>query len=381
MKRLIFLFAAGVAALALILIIFFPSLVVDLADLMPATLPTPPKGFDVRREGIERGKVETVEYDSKAAGCQRKMCVYTPPGFSKDQKYPVLYLLHGSLSDETSWAKDGAADTILDNLYADKKPVPMIVVMPNGNLSDVGDAFGADLQDDIIPYVEKHFPVKADREHRALAGVSAGAYQTLNSGLPRPDTFAYLGVFIGGLGMGLGDCDTFEKKHQEVLKDLGTKKKLKLLWVANGKHDLTYENCQDTLKLFDKYKIQYVYVEGKGLHGWETARNDLFIFAPLVFRDAKWGETKGSELLFGSRETPYTTPLRRFCGTALMIALALCPSSFHQKTTDPPKILLLLLHRNKQPRCPSGQISVLKSPADLLESRPHDAPFSARPHL
>ena len=176
MKRLIFWFAAGVAALVLISILMFPSLVVDLVDLMPASLPTPPKGFDVRREGIERGKVETVEYESKTAGGKRKMRVYTPPGFSKDQKYPVLYLLHGSLADETSWVKDGAADAILDNLYADKKPVPMIVVMPNGNLFKPGDAFGSDLLGDIIPYVENHYPVKADREHRALAGVSMGAY-------------------------------------------------------------------------------------------------------------------------------------------------------------------------------------------------------------
>ncbi len=174
MKRLIFWFAAGVAALALIAIRLFPSLVVDLVDLMPASLPTPPKGFDVRREGIERGKVETVGYDSKAAGCKRKMRVYTPPGFSKDQKYPVLYLLHGSLSDETGWVKDGAADTILDNLYAASKPVPMIVVMPNGNLFTTADAFGSDLLGDVIPYVENRFPVKADREHRALAGVSMG---------------------------------------------------------------------------------------------------------------------------------------------------------------------------------------------------------------
>ena len=83
------------------------------------------------------------------------------------------------------------------------------------------------------------------------------------------------------------NCEQFEKKHHEALKDLGTKKKLKLLWVANGKNDLTYVSCQDTLELFDKYKIQYVYVEGKGIHSWETARNDLFVFAPLVFRDAK----------------------------------------------------------------------------------------------
>ena len=177
MKRLIFLFAAGVVALALILILMFPLLPSLVADLlrMPAALPTPPNGFDVRREGIDRGKVETVEYDSKVAGGKRKMCVYTPPGFSKDQKYAVLYLLHGAASDETGWVKDGAADTILDNLYEDKKPVPMIVVMPNGNLPT--DALGTDLLDDVIPYVEKHFPVKADREHRALAGVSGALYR------------------------------------------------------------------------------------------------------------------------------------------------------------------------------------------------------------
>src|SRR5271165_6074851 len=108
MKRLIFLFAVVVVALAATVILI----------LMPASLPTPPEGFDLRREGIEGGKVETVEYDSKAAGCMRKMRVYTPPGSSKGQNYPVLYLLHGSLpADETSWVKDGRADAILDNFY------------------------------------------------------------------------------------------------------------------------------------------------------------------------------------------------------------------------------------------------------------------------
>lgn len=205
-KRLIFLSSASVVALILILIILFPSLVVVVADLIPASLPTPPQGFDVRREGIRRGKVEIIEYDSKTAGHTRNMCVYTPPGFSKDQRYPVLYLLHGSLADETSWAQDGAADTILDNLYADKKLSPMIVVMPNGNLFQAGgDAFGADLIGDIIPCVEERFPVEADREHRALAGVSAGARQVLDLVPTYPNTFAYIGVFIGGLD----DCKLY----------------------------------------------------------------------------------------------------------------------------------------------------------------------------
>jgi enterochelin esterase-like enzyme len=275
MRRLIFLSAVGAVALAAILIFIF---------LMPASLPTPPQGFDVRREGIEGGKVETVEYDSKAAGCTRKMRVYTPPGSSKEQQYPVLYLLHGSLpADETSWVKDGRVDAILDNLYADKKAVPMMVAMPNGHLPPAAgpDTFGADMLGDVIPYVEKHFRVRVGREYRGLAGVSYGAHQALELGLAHPETFAYLGAFIGGLH----DREQFEKEHQDVLKSLGAKMRPKLLWVANGKNDMTYEDCQDTLRLFNKYNIHYVYMEGKGLHDWETARNDLFVFAPLVFRD------------------------------------------------------------------------------------------------
>ena len=107
--------------------------------------------------------------------------------------------------------------------------------------------------------------------------------KTIKFGLANPDTFANIGVFIGGLD----NCEQFEKKHQEELKDLGSTKKLKLLWVANGKNDLTYLRCQETLKLFDKYKIRYVYVEGKGFHSMETAQNDLFVFVPLLFRDVK----------------------------------------------------------------------------------------------
>ncbi len=95
-------------------------------------LPAAPNGFDVRRENIERGRVAAVEYDSRSVGVKRKMVIYTPPGYPQDAKYPILYLLHGAGDDETGWTRKGAAAEILDNLYADKKLVPMIVVMPNG---------------------------------------------------------------------------------------------------------------------------------------------------------------------------------------------------------------------------------------------------------
>src|SRR3954467_7180767 len=94
--------------------------------------PAPPQGFDRRRDGIDGGKMETVEYDSTTVGVKRKAQVYTPPGYTKDKKYPVLYLLHGIGGDEGEWPRGGTPDAILDNLYADQKAVPMIVVMPNG---------------------------------------------------------------------------------------------------------------------------------------------------------------------------------------------------------------------------------------------------------
>src|SRR4051794_16541029 len=127
--------------------------------------PAPPKGFDARRDGIDRGKLETVEYDSTTVGVKRKARVYTPPGYAADKKYPVLYLLHGIGGDENEWARGGTPDVILDNLYADQKATPMIVVMPNGRAAkDVtardpfpkqGPAFAAfedDLLKDLIPY-------------------------------------------------------------------------------------------------------------------------------------------------------------------------------------------------------------------------------------
>ena len=159
-------------------------------------LPPAPKGFDVKRDGIDRGKLETVEYDSTTVGVKRKAQVYTPPGYSKDKKYPVLYLLHGIGGDENEWTRGGAANVILDNLYADKKAVPMIVVLPNGRASkDVTArdpipkqapafaAFEKDLLNDLIPFIEKTYSVKADRESRALAGLSMGGGQSLNFGL------------------------------------------------------------------------------------------------------------------------------------------------------------------------------------------------------
>ena len=147
----------------------------------PQPYASAPAGFDAKRDGIEHGKMETIDYESKVSGGSRKMVVYTPPGYAKTNKYPVLYLLHGIGGDHNEWPKGGAPSIILDNLIADKKAVPMIVVMPNGRSTGEGagkgggkggnamqlfGAFDKNLLGDIIPYVESHYSVKADREDR-----------------------------------------------------------------------------------------------------------------------------------------------------------------------------------------------------------------------
>ena len=157
-----------------------------------------PEGFDVQRAGIQRGKIDTIVYNSTTVGSTRRALIYTPPGYSKSKKYPVLYLLHGIGGDEKEWFNQGNPHVILDNLYADKKIAPMIVILPNGRAMKDDRAIGnimegpkvqafatfeKDLLNDLIPYVEKNFPVLKNQENRALAGLSMGGGQSLNFGL------------------------------------------------------------------------------------------------------------------------------------------------------------------------------------------------------
>jgi enterochelin esterase-like enzyme len=197
----------------------------------------PSKGFDSRRDGIERGKLETIEYGSKTVGAIRKAQVYTPPGYSAEQKYPVLYLLHGIGGTELEWTRGGVANVVLDNLYADKKAVPMIVVLPNGRAakdltardpipkqSPAFAAFEQDLLKDLIPIIEQNYAAKTDRESRALAGLSMGGGQSLNFGLAHLDTFAWVGGFSSAPNT---------KRAGDLVKDPAeATKQLKLLWVS-----------------------------------------------------------------------------------------------------------------------------------------------------
>jgi enterochelin esterase-like enzyme len=254
-----------------------------------AKFPAPPKGFDTRRDGIERGKLETVEYDSTTVGVKRKAQVYTPPGYSKDNKYPVLYLLHGIGGDENEWTRGGKAEVVLDNLYADKKVVPMIVVLPNGRASkdltarspfnQQGPAFAAfekDLLDDLIPFIEKNYSVKADRESRALAGLSMGGGQSLNFGLGHLETFAWVGGFSSAPNT---------KPAGGLLKDpADAAKKLKLLWVSCGDRDNLMRISKAFHEVLEEKKVPHVWQVDSGGHDFTVWKTDLYHFAPLLFR-------------------------------------------------------------------------------------------------
>jgi enterochelin esterase-like enzyme len=252
--------------------------------------PAPPRGFDTRRDGIERGKLETVEYDSTTVGAKRKAQVYTPPGYSRNKKYPVLYLLHGIGGTELEWTRGGAANVILDNLYADGKAVPMIVVLPNGRASKdltprdpiprqspAFAAFEKDLLRDLIPFVEKTYAVKADRVSRALAGLSMGGGQSLNFGLANLDTFAWVGGFSSAPNT---------KKADTLVKDpADATKKLKLLWVSCGDKDRLFPTSRDFHDALKAKKVPHVWhVHTGGGHDLAVWKADLYHFAPLLFR-------------------------------------------------------------------------------------------------
>src|SRR5262249_3919318 len=243
-------------------------------------IPATPKGFDARRDGISRGKLELVEYESTTVGVKRKAQVYTPPGYSKEKKYPVLYLLHGIGGDEYEWTRGGRANVILDNLIADKKAVPMIVVIPNGRAGkgvgprtpfrEQGPAFAAfekDLLKDLIPFIEKKYSVKADRESRALAGLSMGGGQSLNFGLNNLDTFAWVGGFSSAPNT---------RRPNALIKDhAAAAKKLRLLYVACGDRDRLFGISEGVHKMLGEKKVPHVYniIPGGG-HDFRVWKND-----------------------------------------------------------------------------------------------------------
>jgi enterochelin esterase-like enzyme/acetyl esterase/lipase len=254
-----------------------------------AAFASPPEGFKNPRDGISRGRMELVEYESKTVGTTRKMNVYTPPGYSADKKYPVLYLLHGIGGDETEWPRFATPNVLLDNLIADGKAVPMIVVMPNGraqkNDRAEGDVFASapafatferDLLDDVIPAIESKYSVDTSRERRAIAGLSMGGGQSFNFGLGNLDRFAWVGAFSAAPNT---------KAPEVLIPDVdAAKEKLKLLFITCGNQDGLIRISQGVHQFLKANNIPHVWhVDGHG-HDPTHWSSSLYWFAQKVFQ-------------------------------------------------------------------------------------------------
>lgn len=258
-----------------------------------AAFPNPPDGFDKSREGIGHGRLERVDYDSKTLGVKRWLQVYTPPGYSKERKYPVLYLLHGIGGNEREeWAKGGVPHVILDNLIADRKAVPMLIVLPNGNattnqagpggrggfgdLTGWGRPFENDLIKDIIPFIEASYSVKAERGNRALAGLSMGGGQSLNIGLANLDTFAWIGAFSAAPNT---------KPAAELVPDPGqVTKQLKLLYISCGNQDGLMRISQGVHGYLKEKNVPHLWHVDEHGHDFQHWKAGLYNFSQLIFK-------------------------------------------------------------------------------------------------
>ena len=250
-----------------------------------------PDGFDKERTDIARGTIEETTYESKTVGTTRKVSVYLPPQYDKSKKYPVLYLLHGIGGDHKEWLR-GVPGIIMDNLYAEQKAAPMIIVMPNGRAlpNDKAEGniysqemqqgfanFERDLIDDLIPFIQSKYSTYTDQAHRAVAGLSMGGGQSLNFGLGNLDQFAYVGGFSSAPNT---------KTPEELIPDVeATKKQNKLLWMVCGSDDFLMMFSSRLKAFCDEKDVPCTLVEYPGgKHDFVVWKYGLYNFAQLIFK-------------------------------------------------------------------------------------------------
>ena len=289
---------------------------VDVADPSnPAIKPVPP-GFAMSSfvevpgdtpafydsRPVPHGEVRMVLYESRTMGVTRWVWIYTPPNYDKSgAKYPVLYLLHGNGEAQNGWVMNGRANIILDNLIADKKAQPMIVVMPQGHAlqgANVGPLvrltgetemfskrFPQDLLQEVIPLVERNYRVYTDADQRAIAGLSMGGGQALSIGLARTDLFHYVLGFSGAVG---GPFMNAETEFGEALsKPEVLNSRLRLLWVSCGKQDFLYPANRQFVDMLKGKGVNVLFRETEGSHVWSVWRNYLNETAPMLFTDLR----------------------------------------------------------------------------------------------
>jgi len=262
-----------------------------------------------QKNGVPHGNVSKVWYNSPVLGMDRRVYIYTPAGYEKsNQKYPVFYLLHGAGGDEDAWTNMGRAAQIMDNLIAQGKAKPMIVVMTNGNANqsgaqnDVTDApiqgdpmaayqklagkFESHLVKDLVPFIEKNYNVLTGKDNRAIAGLSMGGMHTQTITNDNPGMFSYIGVFsMGIMNFGPQNQDVAKLDQErdtkiEALKNSG----YKLYWIGVGKDDFVYQGVIKLRSTLDKHNFKYIYRESTGGHTWANWRIYLSEFAPQLFK-------------------------------------------------------------------------------------------------
>ena len=240
-------------------------------------------------EDVPHGTVHSHSYYSRPIERQRELRVYTPPGYeSSDASYPVLVLQHGHSDSFATWTEYGKAHWILDNLIAQKKAVPMIIVMldghpipesyGNGRSPENTEELRKDLLLSALPLVEERYRVLPGKENRAIAGLSMGGLHSLSIGLSERDTFSVIGSFSGAIPDS-EFLDSALSDPQEVSESLS------LLWIACGKDDFLLEENQKLVALLEEKKIPHEWVFTEGGHKWPIWRDYLSQFAPLLFKN------------------------------------------------------------------------------------------------
>jgi enterochelin esterase-like enzyme len=242
---------------------------------------------------VPHGTVAEVRYRSSELGRFRRMHVYTPPGYGlKQQRYPVLYLLHGAFDSDDSWSSVGRAADIVDNLIAERRAAPMIVVMPaghNGPFTLGGpdalplDEFAREFKTDIKPYIETHYLVRTDRKSTAIAGLSMGGAQTLDIAIEGLRDFGYVGVFSSGV-FSVTQNDDWQMKHRTELDDGGARVGLELMWFATGTDDFLMPVTEATVAMLQQHGFNVDFHKSGGGHTWINWREYLRDFAPLLFK-------------------------------------------------------------------------------------------------
>jgi enterochelin esterase family protein len=253
---------------------------------------------------VPHGQIRQVWYRSNTLDTQRRMHVYTPPGYDgTSERYPVFYLLHGGGDEDSGWSTIGRAGFIVDNLLAAGKAKPMLVVMPKGSLprpanmpamtpgttpspeavaamAALQNRFTSELMKEIVPFVEKNFRVVADRDHRALAGLSMGGGQTLQVVTSNPDQFAYVAVWSAGIGQNVGDWET---RNAAFLSNPKINDWIKLFSISIGDKDFTLSGSKALAEVLTKHGIKnQLHLSGGG-HTWINWRHYLNDLVPLLF--------------------------------------------------------------------------------------------------